>query len=243
VIGLEARPAAIHMAVDEAIAEEIASAVSPPTIRFYRWKPGAVSIGCFQCLEDEVDRDACMARGVDIVRRRTGGGAVYHDPEGEITYSVIAPESCYQADIRASYREICGSIIAGLATLGIEASFRPVNDVVVGSRKISGSAQTRRHGVLTQHGTILYRLDRDTMFTLLRPSAKKLEDKPALSFHDSVTSASEEGCTSLDQLDKALQSGFLSGKEWAYGTLSEAEERRVGTLADKYRSLEWTASR
>jgi lipoate-protein ligase A len=243
VIDLEARSGAENMAVDEAIAAGIAAGKSPPTIRFYTWEPCAVTIGYFQCLRDEVDREACAARGIDVVRRRTGGGAVYHDEQGEITYSVIAPESFFSKDIRSSYREICGWIIAGLADLGIVAEFRPINDVTVGGRKISGSAQTRRQGILTQHGTVLYRIDRETMFSVLRPSAKKLADKPVASFEASVTCASEEGCTSIDQLYDALFAGFTAGKEWEPGRLSDAEHATVAGLAEKYRSPAWNESR
>ena len=243
VIGPEARPGAENMAVDEAIAAGIAAGTSPPTIRFYRWKPCAVTTGYFQRLEDEVDQDACEAKGIDIVRRRTGGGAVYHDEHGEITYSIIAPERFFPKDIRASYREICGGIIAGLGLLGIAAEFRPINDVTVGGRKISGSAQTRRQGVLTQHGTVLYRIDREMMFSVLRPSVKKLADKPVNSFREGVTSASEEGCPSIDQLYVALLAGFTAGKEWGPGHLSNAEQVTVAGLVEKYRSPAWNESR
>jgi lipoate-protein ligase A len=231
------------MAVDEAIAASVAAGTSPPTIRFYTWKPCAVTIGYFQCLRDEVDLDACSMRGTDVVRRRTGGGAVYHDGQGEITYSVIAPESYFSKDIRASYREICGSIITGLGSLGIAAEFRPVNDVTVKGRKISGSAQTRRQGILTQHGTVLYSIDRDIMFSVLRPSAKKLADKPVDSFKASVTCATEEGCESIDQLYEALLAGFTDGKAWEYGRFSEKEMRDVAMLIGKYQSEEWNHSR
>jgi lipoate-protein ligase A len=231
------------MAVDEAIAAGIAAGTSPPTIRFYRWKPCAVTIGYFQCLRDEVDLDACSMREIDVVRRRTGGGAVYHDEHGEITYSVIAPESYFSKDIRASYRDICGGIIAGLGSLGISAEFRPINDVTVNGRKISGSAQTRRQGILTQHGTVLYAIDRDTMFTVLRPSAKKLADKPVSSFRASVTCASEEGCGSIDQLYEALFAGFTAGKQWEPGQLSDAEQTAVAELVHKYHSEAWNCSR
>jgi lipoate---protein ligase len=243
VIELEARTGAENMAVDEAIAAGIAAGTSPPTIRFYTWKPGAVSIGFFQRLHDEVDLETCAAKGIDVVRRRTGGGAVYHDEQGEITYSLIAPESLFSKDIRASYREICGSIIAGMASLGINAEFRPINDVTVNGRKISGSAQTRRQGVLTQHGTVLYRIDRDTMFSVLRPSVKKLVDKPVDSFVKSVTCASEEGCGSIDRLYKALFTRFTTGKDWEPGRLSDTERTAVGRLVEKYRSDAWNASR
>ncbi len=231
------------MAVDEAIAADIATGTSLPTIRFYTWKPGAVSIGYFQRLHDEVNTTACKAKGIDVVRRRTGGGAVYHDPQGEITYSVIAPESCFSKDIRASYRDICGWIIGGLSNLGIQAEFRPINDVVVGDRKISGSAQTRRRHVLTQHGTVLYSLDRDTMFSVLKPSMKKLADKPVKSFKAGVTCASEEGCTSLDELYRALSCGFTDGKEWQPGVLSDSELSTVADLTEKYLDREWNEAR
>jgi lipoate---protein ligase len=243
VIELEARTGAENMAVDEAIAAGIAAGTSPPTIRFYTWKPCAVTIGYFQCLRDEVDQNTCTLKGIDVIRRRTGGGAVYHDGHGEITYSVIAPESCFPKDIRASYREICGGIIAGLAGLGITAVFRPINDVTVDCRKISGSAQTRRQGVLTQHGTVLYHIDRDTMFSVLRPSAKKLTDKSVDSFKAYVTCASEEGCKSVDRLYEALLAGFTVGKTWEYGQLSEVEQTAVAGLVEKYRSPAWNESR
>ncbi|OPY29894.1 MAG: Lipoate-protein ligase A subunit 1 [Methanocella sp. PtaU1.Bin125] len=239
----EERLAAENMAVDEAIAAGVAASTSPPTIRFYTWNPGAVSIGHFQRLHDEVDTDACRAKGIDYVRRRTGGGAVYHDPQGEITYSVIAPESCFSRDIRASYREICGGILKGLASLGIPAEFRPINDVVVRGRKISGSAQTRRQGVLTQHGTVLYRLDRATMFSVLKPSVKKLTDKPVASFNAAVTCAAEEGCGSPDELYWALVRGFTDGREWRPGELNDRERAAVASLAGKYRSDWWNAIR
>lgn len=231
------------MAVDEAIAKNIAMGQSTPSIRFYYWKPSAVSIGCFQRIHDEVDVDLCRRWGIEIVRRQTGGGAVYHDQGGEITYSIISPERYFSSDIKASYKEICGLLIEGLKIAGIDASFRPINDVVVKGRKISGSAQTRRNGVLTQHGTILYRLDTDTMFSVLRPSEKKLSDKSATTFKDSVTSALEEGCPSRSLLLQALMLGFTTGRQWRPGDLSYEEKVMARELAEKYRSDEWNNSR
>lgn len=231
------------MAIDEAISSLVKEGLSPPTIRFYRWSPGAVTIGCFQCVYDEADLDACRRLGIDFVRRATGGGAVYHDPAGEITYSVIAPESFFSKDIRESYREICSCIIAGLAKLGIDAAFRPINDVIVGGRKVSGSAQMRRQGVLTQHGTILYGLDRNTMFSALKPSKLKLSDKPAASFGDGVACIQELCGASMEEVYDALLHGFTEGKDWEFGELSEQEEARVKDVAWKYGSYEWNFSR
>ncbi len=146
VISLESHMAAENMAIDEAIGNELFRGTSAPTIRFYTWKSPAVSIGNFQCIKDEVNIAACQSMGVELVRRRTGGGAVFHDPVGEITYSVIAPEAYFPRGITESYGDICECIIRGLSGIGIAASFRPINDVIVAGRKISGSAQTRRKG-------------------------------------------------------------------------------------------------
>ncbi len=243
VIGLNAYTCAENMAIDEAISDNVAAEVSPPTIRFYRWSPGAVTIGCFQCINDEIDLDACRRLGIDFVRRRTGGGAVYHDPVGEVTYSVIAPESYFSKDIRESYREICSCIVNGLSSLGISATFRPINDIIVAGRKISGSAQMRRHGVLTQHGTVLYDLDRKTMFSVLKPSKLKLSDKPVASFEAGVTSVKELAGASIEQLYEALLHGFTDGKDWEFGALSEGELALAKDVAWKYDSYEWNFSR
>jgi lipoate-protein ligase A len=243
VLGLNSHTAAENMAIDEAVSTLAHERASPPTIRFYRWSPGAVSIGCFQCIADEVDLDACGKLGIDFVRRRTGGGAVYHDPDGEITYSVIAPETYFSKDIRESYREICLCIIDGLSKIGIKAGFRPINDVIVDGRKISGSAQMRRQGVLTQHGTILYSLDRKTMFSVLKPSKLKLSDKPVDSFEAGVTCVKELCGVSAEGLYDALLQGFTEGKEWQFGTLGEKEQALARDVAWKYGSYEWNFSR
>ncbi len=243
IIGLNAYSAAENMAIDEAVSSLVKEGRSPPTIRFYRWSPGAVTIGCFQCVCDEVDLDACHRLGIEFVRRSTGGGAVYHDPAGEITYSVIAPESLFSKDIRESYREICSCIIRGLANLGIDATFRPINDVIIGGRKISGSAQMRRQGVLTQHGTILYGLDRTTMFSVLKPSKLKLSDKQAASFGEGIVCVRELSSTSMEELYDALLKGFTAGKAWEFGTLSDEETARVKDIKCKYHSYEWNFSR
>src|SRR5271157_3763782 len=244
VIGLNVYQAFENMAIDEAVGECVASGASQPTIRFYKWSyPGSVSIGRFQCIADEVDLAKCKELGVDCVRRVTGGGAVFHDPEGEITYSVIAPARYFSRGIPESYREICSYIIDALSGLGICAGFRPVNDVVVGGKKISGSAQTRRNGIIIQHGTILYKLDRNTMFSLLKPSRLKLSDKAFGNFEDGLTRVREENGVSIAQLYAALLDGFTEDKEYRFGELSEYERELSMRLGEKYLGREWNFSR
>lgn len=244
ILPLTQNSAAINMAIDEAVSEAVASGASPSTIRFYTWNPSAVSIGYFQSLHQEVDLEVAKKDGIDIVRRRTGGGAVYHDAKGEITYSVIAPDTLFPNDIIKSYHEICGWIIRSLALLGIEASFHPINDILVGGRKISGNAQTRRGGVLLQHGTILYDLDLDTMFSVLRVGKEKLSDKQIQDVRQRVTRLLDHGQFSKEQLYDSLHQGFTEGKEWEFGTLTMQEERHaVELVEEKYGRMEWTGKR
>jgi lipoate-protein ligase A len=240
VIPLHTTDAFTAMAIDEAVSESVASGKSDPTIRFWRWKPSAVSIGYFQSMNDEVDTHACKEAGVDVVRRRTGGGAVYHDYDGEITYSVVGQENIFPAGIRESYQQICGWVVSGLGRLGIDAQFVPINDIVAGGKKISGNAQTRRGGVLLQHGTVLHDLDVKKMFSLLKISQEKISDKMIKAVEDRVTRVLDHKQVSIEETYKALLDGFTQNKEWGMGELTQDELARAKELANsRYRDEKW----
>lgn len=243
VIEMQECDAYTNMAIEEAAWEGVKNGTSPPTIRFYCYKPHAVSIGCFQSIRDEVNLDACKSSGIDIVRRWTGGGAVYHDEE--ITYAVIAPLKIFPKNIIESYRLICGWIVKALGNLGIEAEFRPINDIVVKNtgicRKISGSAQTRRGGVLLQHGTLLYGIDLKTMFSALNVSNEKISDKMIKSAQERVTCVLKQCDLSKRAVYGALVESFTAGKDVEFGTWSGNELARAQELIEKkYGSREWT---
>ncbi|MDD1767702.1 MAG: lipoate--protein ligase family protein [Methanomassiliicoccales archaeon] len=244
VVDFEYWNAWMNMALDEAIGEAVGSGRSPSTIRFYGWNPSAVSIGCFQSIKDEVDLEACRRMGVDIVRRRTGGGAVYHDREGEITYSVIAPEEMVQKDINKAYETICGWIVDALDLMEITANIIPINDILVEGRKISGSAQTRRGGVFLQHGTLLYNISPGKMFSVLKVGCTKISDKNIASFEDRVTSILRHAKISKDKVLQELRRSFTKGKEWEAGVYTEEERRRARQLVvERYSKDEWNFSR
>jgi lipoate-protein ligase A len=243
VIDYTENDASLNMAIDEAVSESVVAGGSP-VIRFYGWTPAAVSIGYFQSLEKEVDLAACESAGVGFVRRRTGGGAVYHDPTGEITYSVIAKEDAFPKDIIASYRVICGWVIDSLAHLGIRSEFKPINDIITSGKKISGNAQTRRGGVLLQHGTILHSVDVDKMFSLLKVSDEKIRDKMILTVKERVTSVALQGGGSREALFRALVKGFTDGKDFAFDSLTSDELARARHLAqERYRMDSWNRMR
>ncbi len=244
VIPLEIHDAYENMSIDEALLESIANTGAYPTIRFYRWKPSAVSIGTFQSMEKEVNVGRCRELGIDVIRRITGGGAVYHDFNGEITYSILGPASIFPKGIRESYRFVCDWIIAGLSQLGIKASFAPINDIVVDGKKISGNAQTRKRGVLLQHGTVLYSTDVKTMFSALNVSSEKISDKAIASAEERVTSVSRHSGASLEKLYEALLDGFTEGKDFEFGNLGNEERSRAKELeASVYRTDAWNFSR
>jgi lipoate-protein ligase A len=171
---LQTNNAFVNMAIDEAILTARIAGQVPNTLRFYRWQPSAVSVGKNQKPEDEVYLDACKRLGVDVVRRISGGGAVYHDFEGEVTYSVNAKTADLgTADITSVYAKIYEAITDALRLLGIPADFsrgdqKNCPNLTVNGKKISGSSQTITRGVVLQHGTVLRSVDLPKMFTLLK---------------------------------------------------------------------------
>ncbi len=238
------------MAIDESIMLSMKEGASPPTLRFYRWNPSAVSIGTFQSMEEEVDVEFCKSNNIDAIRRITGGGAVYHDYEGEITYSIILPKDhdLAPSDILESYRVLCSGIVKALKHLDIDSEFKPINDIISGGKKISGNAQTRRHSCVLQHGTIIFDLDVELMFTVLKVPQEKISDKMIADVKQRVTSVRDIlGPTiSLDELHTALKKGFSEalGIELVPGELSTAEREQVSELVErKYNTSEWNFSR
>jgi lipoate-protein ligase A len=171
---LETNNGFMNMAIDEAILTARIAEQVPNTLRFYRWQPSTVSIGRNQTPENELYLDACKQLGVDLVRRSSGGGTVYHDFEGEVTYSVNAKTADFgTGDITVVYFKIYEAITDALRLLGIPADFssgdaKNCPNLTVKGKKISGSSQTITRGVVLQHGTLLRSVDLPKMFMLLK---------------------------------------------------------------------------
>ena len=206
----EENSAFTNMAIDKAVMVSCSRGKVPPTVRFYTWKPPAISIGYFQSLNEEVDLDACKSLGVEFVRRITGGGAVFHDKE--LTYSIIIPESNLKVpkNILESYRRICGAVIKGLKHLWIESKYAPINDIIVNNKKISGSAQTRKSKTVLQHGTVLLDVDVDKMFKLLKVPNEKIKDKLIADVKQRVTSIKHisDNNVTFNETSDAMKIGF-----------------------------------
>lgn len=242
------RPGAYNMGLDEAILGAVAEGRRPPTLRLYGWNPPTVTLGYFQGLDEEVDREACARMGVDIVRRVTGGGAVFHD--AELTYSIVLPEShpLARPGILDSYRVLCAGVVEGLARFGLQAEFAPINDVLVDGRKVSGNAQTRKRGCILQHGTILLDVDVDRMFALLKVPSEKLKGKLIEDVKQRVTSLRHKlgRSVSLAEAVPAFAEGFSKalGIELEKSEPSPEELEEAGRIArEKYGTEAWTGKR
>ena len=239
-----ARDAFSNMAIDKAI---LFGDVDVPTVRFYQWKPAAVSIGCFQSLLLEVDTEKCREQGINVVRRITGGGAVFH--EKELTYSIVLSEKnkFLPGNLLASYEKICRAAIAGLKELGLRAEYAPLNDILVNGKKISGCAQTRRNKGILQHGTMIMGVDVEKMFSILKVPDEKIRGKMIANVKERVTSIEKElgSAVSFKQLADALKKGFEQtfGIELAAGQLSEKELALAGQFRREFASREWNYSR
>ncbi|HLG01763.1 MAG TPA: hypothetical protein VI916_14965 [Acidimicrobiia bacterium] len=155
-----------RMATDLALLADVARG-GRPALRFYTWDPPALSLGRFQPADD-VDEDACRARGVDVVRRPTGGRALLHG--GDLTYAVAVPRPKGEAgSVAALYNTLAEGLITGLRTLGVcaqvahhagetsAACFASLrgSDLRVNDRKLVGSAQVHKEHAVLQHGSVL----------------------------------------------------------------------------------------
>jgi len=241
----------MNMAIDEAILRARIGGKVPNTIRFYRWRPSAVSIGRFQDVYEQVSLGNCEKEGVDVVRRITGGGAVYHDCEGEITYSVVIKrEDLGAEDVTATYDRICAGLIKALELLGVKADFNPGDykncpNIAINGKKISGSAQSIKHGTILQHGTLLISLNLNKMFTFLRvPWAKTCIELVSIAERRITSVEDETGSEpTIQQAYLSLVEGFQSALNITLSedTLTKEEEETSRVLSrEKFASKDWT---
>ncbi|TLN06666.1 lipoate--protein ligase family protein [bacterium] len=225
----------MNMGIDESILIHRSRGQNAPTIRLYGWSKPTVSIGYFQRLGEEVDLDKAMQLGVGYVRRISGGGSVLH--EREVTYSLVASETdpTIPSDVQESIRLICGGVVSGLRELGIDAEFKPVNDVVVGDRKVSGSAQTRKFHSILQHGTVLLEVDHAKALMILKRASKAKKQVAGIN-------ECPPGGASFQRVSEVLARGFERELriKLVKGTLSEGEGDLAAELAaGKYSTVGW----
>ncbi len=240
------------MAFDEVAAATCASG-GPRTVRVYQWDPSTLSLGYRQPTET-VNWGFCEQEGIGVVRRPTGGGGIYHDIIGDISYSIIAPAKEFPSNLLESYEQLLEPVFAWFDSLGIKASFTsvkqpaiyepacylrelsPAHDIVVGGKKISGNAQYRQRDVVIQHGSITFeRKPARHLAVFADPGVTEDEFKRRITgIRDHVSIERDDA---VDSLEAALQT-WCGANE---GSWTAAEREQVTDLvSSKYSTDDWT---
>jgi lipoate-protein ligase A len=234
--------AAENMAYDRALLEAREAGEIGNTLRFLRFTPSAL-VGCHQSLEQELDLDYCAAHGVEVQRRITGGGAIYFDP-GQLGWELFLPREVFPtADREEVARHVCEAAAAGIRSLGVDARFRPRNDIEVAGRKISGTGGTWEGRSLMYQGTLLLDFDVERMLRVLRIPAEKLRDKAVASVRERVVSLRElvGEVPPLEQVQAALAGAFGAafGVGFTVAELPAVVETRYRAALAEISSDEW----
>ena len=228
-------------AIDEALLKSVGECKSPNTLRFLSIKPPSVSIGYFQKIRDVVNVEECKKLGIDVARRPSGGGAIYQDYRGEITYAIVIKSHdklVKGLDVEETYSKLLRWLINALRKLGLNAKHKPPNDIVVNEKKISGNAQSRKYGAILQHGTILIKTYKNIMSKVLKVNTEKLEK---------ITSIEDELKRKIDRnmLIKELAKSFKETYdiELVKSDFTEYETKLIEELKKKYSSPKWIFKR
>ncbi|MGW5447004.1 lipoyl protein ligase domain-containing protein [Streptomyces asiaticus] len=237
---------ALHMALDEVLTDEVAAGRRPPTLRVWEWGRPAVIIGSFQSLRNEVDPAGAARHGVTVVRRISGGGAMFVEAENTITYSLSVPASLVSGlSFADSYAYLDDWVLTALGDMGVKAWYQPLNDIASAAGKIAGAAQKRLasgDGAVLHHVTMAYDIDADKMLDVLRIGKEKLSDKGTESAKKRVDPLRRQtGLPRAEVIDRMLAS-FRARYGLTEGHVTDEEMARAEELAHaKYGNEEWTA--
>jgi lipoate-protein ligase A len=248
-IPLETRNGFWNMALDEALLNSIVERKSPNTLRFYKWNPSTASIGRNQSLTAEIDMDFAKKEGFGVVRRITGGGAVFHDSQGEITYSIICSikflEDLKAVTILDQFEIITKGIIEALTLYGLDSKKGIVHcpALFLDGKKFSGNAQVRRKGYLLQHGTVLLEIDPELMYSILKAPVNVKKSRMVQSVRAKCIGIRDQ-LKRYDEYNfiKSLKDGFekILNIKLEEGYFSDYELKLAKRLVEeKYSNLKW----
>ncbi|MEO8262917.1 MAG: biotin/lipoate A/B protein ligase family protein [Pseudolysinimonas sp.] len=232
----------MHLALDEVLAQEVGEGRRNPTLRFWEWDAPAVVIGSFQSVKNEVDPENAEKYGHRVVRRISGGGAMFIEPGGAVTYSIYAPAELVAGMTFAdSYAFFDEWAVQALRSLGIDATYVPLNDIASPSGKIGGAAQKRLgNGGVLHHVTMAYDMDGDRMAEVLRIGREKLSDKGTKSAAKRVDPLrSQTGLSRAEIIDRMIDT-FRSAHGLTDGDITPDEYAQAERLVtEKLGTDEW----
>lgn len=234
---------AVNHALDEVLTRRLAAGRRPPTLRFWGRVEPEVVLGRFQSVRNEVDAEAARRHGIQVLRRMTGGGAMFVEPANVVTYSLYAPPDLVAGvSLVDSYAFLDQWVVTALRSLGIDAWYQPINDITSASGKIGGAAQARSHGAVLHHATMSYDLNSERMLEVLRTGREKLSDKGVSSADRRVSPLRLQTNLPRDDVVARLIETFaglvggLEPDELSAEELAEADQ----LVRTKYGTREWT---
>lgn len=214
----------MQVALDETLTLAVGRGERQPTLRFWAWSSPAVVLGRFQSVRNEVNEAVAGKEGVTLVRRISGGGAMFIEPEGAITYSIYAPEEMVKGlSFPESYAFFDSWVIEALRELGVRAWYAPLNDITSDGGKIGGAAQARRGGAVLHHTTMAYQMNLDRMARVLRVGKEKLSDKGVKSADRRVGPLRQQTALDRDVIIHHLVGYFRAHYGLTDDRLTEAE--------------------
>jgi lipoate-protein ligase A len=231
-----------HMALDQVLLEEVAAGRRPPMLRVWEWAAPCVVIGSFQSLSNEVDAAAAERYGIEVVRRISGGGAMFIEPGNTVTYSIYAPASLVEGlSFQDSYAFLDDWVLGALRELGISATYQPLNDITSPAGKIAGAAQKRLvGGAVLHHVTMSYDIDAEKMLQVLRIGREKLSMKGTASAAKRVDPLRSQTGMSREAVIEALIASFAARYGLTPTAPSESEQERTRELIrTKFATPEW----
>ncbi len=228
--------------VYEAVAEAVSKGLSPNTLILCYPKTPYVCVGVNQMVQAEVDVDYCKAHGLPIVRRKLGGGAVYLDDGQQFYHIIVHLES--MPDIGEFYRKYLRPTVYTYRSFGLDAAYKPLNDVVVSGRKASGNAAAwiGRSGILI--GNVILDIDPVKLSRILKVPDEKFRDKLAKTIDEWITSLKRElgYMPEREEVKARIIEGFRTelGVEFYDGSLTDFEVESLERIRSEIGSEEWT---
>ncbi|HWU47630.1 MAG TPA: biotin/lipoate A/B protein ligase family protein [Humibacter sp.] len=233
---------ATHLALDEVLSNAVADGTRQPTLRIWEWDESAVVIGSFQSVKNEVDPNGAAKYGYDVVRRITGGGAMMMEKGSVVTYSLYVPAELVQGmSFADSYAFLDEWALVALQSLGIDATYKPLNDITSPKGKIGGAAQKRfKNGAVLHHVTMSYDMDGQKMTEVLRIGREKISDKGIASAAKRVDPLRSQSGLSRAEIIERMKQTFVGLYGGTAGDITDAEYAAAETLVEeKFATEEW----
>lgn len=235
-------PTAVNVALDEVLVRQVNAGERGPTLRFWEWEDRATVIGSYQSYTNELDPEGVARHDIQVVRRPSGGGAMFMEGGNCITYSLYVPKDLVAGlSYEDSYEFLDRWVLAALARHGVNAWYVPINDITSDGGKIGGAAQKRVGNTVLHHVTMSYDIDADKMMDVLRIGKAKIADKGLRSAKKRVDPLRRQTGAPRAEIIETMKDTFASRYGAIPAELSSADLEAAQQLVDtKYATDEWT---